>query len=187
MRMFFLRLFATSACILCSVAAFAQYQEEVEPEPSAVTPTATDKSPKSSEAVSTKKLPVDDSQAPPTEGGDKKAEDAEIEEAPEKEANAAKLMCLNKVTARTSEIIAQVGLIANFGNLEIVVRACKKSPPDKKPENSALVEIWELKTGKKPEQIFNGWMLSSSPAVSGLENPVYDVTVAECLYQELEH
>jgi hypothetical protein len=32
----------------------------------------------------------------------------------------------------------------------------------------------------KPEPIFSGWMFASSPALSALENPVYDVSVLDC-------
>jgi len=28
--------------------------------------------------------------------------------------------------------------------------------------------------------IFMGWMFASSPAISGLEHPVYDITVLSC-------
>jgi hypothetical protein len=28
--------------------------------------------------------------------------------------------------------------------------------------------------------VFNGWMFSSSPSVSNLENAIYDVTAVEC-------
>lgn len=90
------------------------------------------------------------------------------------------LQGLNKVTARAESLEAPVGTVIRFGNLEIIPRTCWKSPPEEQPENAALLEIWELKPKQKPQQIFYGWMFSSSPGLSALEHPVYDVTVLEC-------
>ncbi len=67
-----------------------------------------------------------------------------------------------------------------FGTLEIVAHRCWKSEPEDRPENAALIEISELKPGETPQRIFLGWMLSSSPGLSGLEHAVYDITVLSC-------
>jgi hypothetical protein len=90
------------------------------------------------------------------------------------------LQGLNKVTGRTSKLEGPVGTLLRFGNLEIVARRCWKSDPEEQPENAALLEISELKTGEAPQKIFLGWMFSSSPGLSGLEHPVYDITVVAC-------
>lgn len=95
------------------------------------------------------------------------------------------LQGLNKVTARISELEAAVGTSAYFGNLEIIVKRCWQSPPEDLPENAILLEIWERKTGETPDVIFNGWMFSSSPSLSDLEHPVYDVTALRCEKREL--
>ena len=34
--------------------------------------------------------------------------------------------------------------------------------------------------GERPVRLFSGWMFASSPAVSALEHPVYDVWVTDC-------
>jgi hypothetical protein len=90
------------------------------------------------------------------------------------------LQGLDKVTARVERIEAPVGAKARFGALEIQVRACRKSPPEDPPENAAFLEIWELKTGEAAVSLFKGWMFGSSPALSALEHPVYDVWVLDC-------
>lgn len=92
------------------------------------------------------------------------------------------LQGLNKVTGHISKLEAPVGTVMRFGNLEIIGRRCWQSPPDEQPENAGLLEIWELKPGESHERIFLGWIFSSSPGLSGLEHPVYDVTMLECLY-----
>ena len=92
------------------------------------------------------------------------------------------LQGLNKVTGHISKLEAPVGTVMRFGNLEIIGRRCWQSPPDEQPENAGLLEIWELKPGESHQRIFLGWIFSSSPGLSGLEHPVYDVTMLECLY-----
>lgn len=100
--------------------------------------------------------------------------------------DAVALRGLNKVTARISSFTAPLGTVVRFGNLEIVARRCWRAPPDEQPENAALLEIWELKPGEGPQRIFLGWMFSSSPAISALEHPVYDITVSECTRQSAQ-
>ena len=92
----------------------------------------------------------------------------------------AQLQGLDKTTARVSQFDAAVGSTVRFGNLSIVVRVCRRSPPEERPENAAFVEIYETRPGEAKERLFSGWMFSSSPALSALEHPVYDVNLLEC-------
>ncbi len=92
----------------------------------------------------------------------------------------AMLQGLNKITARTSEIKATIGSIANFGNLEITLHDCQKSLPSERTDAKALLEIWEKKLPSGKDKIFLGWMFMSSPSLSTLEHPVYDITVQGC-------
>lgn len=100
------------------------------------------------------------------------------------ESNLVVLRGLNKVIGRVSKLEVPLGTLARFENLEIIARKCVKSPPDEQPENVALLEIRELKSGESPKQIFLGWMLSSNPAISSLEHPVYDIMVLSCEYRK---
>lgn len=90
------------------------------------------------------------------------------------------LQGLDKVTAHVSTIEALVGRPVHFGSLEIVARACRKRPPEEPPESAAFLEIRDIKPGEAPVQVFSGWMFASSPALSALEHPVYDVRVVDC-------
>jgi hypothetical protein len=90
------------------------------------------------------------------------------------------LLGLNKITARVSKFEAQVGAPAQFGTLSIRVRDCEKNPPEETPESAAFVEIDETHPGEHSRRLFNGWMFASSPALSGLEHPVYDVILLDC-------
>jgi len=90
------------------------------------------------------------------------------------------LQGLDKISARTSRIEAPVGAQVRFGTLSITVRDCEQSPPEDTPENAAFVQIFETPPGEETKRLFSGWMFSSSPALSGLEHPVYDVTLLAC-------
>ncbi|MFQ5618885.1 MAG: DUF2155 domain-containing protein [Rhodospirillales bacterium] len=90
------------------------------------------------------------------------------------------LQGLDKVTARVSTIEAPVGQVVRFGTLEIVARSCDKRPPEETPESAAFVDIWEVRPGEPAVTLFRGWMFASSPALSALEHPVYDVWVVDC-------
>jgi hypothetical protein len=87
---------------------------------------------------------------------------------------------LDKIAARVSRFEAPVGRAVRFGKLLVLVRDCERSAPEDRPENAAFLEIYEQQPGEAREQLFAGWMFSSSPALSALENPVYDVTLLEC-------
>ncbi|MEM6812276.1 MAG: DUF2155 domain-containing protein [Pseudomonadota bacterium] len=93
-----------------------------------------------------------------------------------------RLQALDKSTARTQTLEANVGDTIRYGSLFIKIQACRQSDPLDKPENAAFLQIWEIPIGKtKSEWIFSGWMFSSSPAVSAMDHAVYDIWVLECV------
>jgi hypothetical protein len=92
----------------------------------------------------------------------------------------AQLQGLDKTTARISKFDAPVGAELHFGTLSILVRTCQRAPPEATPENAAFLEIFETRPGEQKQKLFSGWMFSSSPALSALEHPVYDVNLLEC-------
>jgi len=128
-------------------------------------------------------------QMPPSQGttlGDLLERALEVEPAPDAAPapapalQAAILQGLNKTTARVSRIEAPIGALARFGTLEITARACIKKPPTETPESAAFLEIVDVRPDSPSVTIFTGWMFASSPAISALEHPVYDVWVIDC-------
>lgn len=105
---------------------------------------------------------------------------ARSEEAGPAEVRIAVLRGLDKITARVSRFEAPIGRPTKFGTLSILVRTCSKRPPEEPPEVSAFLEIDEVKPGEEPVRYFSGWMFASSPALSALEHPVFDVSVIDC-------
>ncbi len=94
------------------------------------------------------------------------------------------LQGLDKTTARVSRFDAPVDQPVRFGRLTITVRACVKHPPEEEPESAAFVQIDEMRQGERSavvsQRVFSGWMFASSPALSALENPIYDIGVLDC-------
>jgi hypothetical protein len=90
------------------------------------------------------------------------------------------LQGLDKITARVSKIEVPVGTPVRFGTLSIRVRDCEKNPPEEEPESAAFLEIDEVRSGEMNQRVFSGWMFASSPALSALEHPVYDVNLLDC-------
>jgi hypothetical protein len=87
---------------------------------------------------------------------------------------------LDKVTARVVTIESRVGQPIRFGTLEIIARACKKRRPEENPESAAFLDVWDIKPGVPAQSLFRGWMFASSPALSAMEHPIYDIWVLDC-------
>ena len=100
--------------------------------------------------------------------------------APSRGEGVAVLRGLDKITARISTFDAPESKHVRFGTLRILVRVCNKRPPEETPETSVFLEIVDLRPGGNPVRVFTGWMFSSSPALSALEHPTYDVWVMDC-------
>lgn len=90
------------------------------------------------------------------------------------------LQGLDKITARTSKFAFRVGETVDFGSLKITAHSCQISDPMDPPESAALLEIQEQKKNQLPKSVFQGWMFASSPALSSLEHPIYDIWVIDC-------
>lgn len=86
---------------------------------------------------------------------------------------------MDKVTGHFLKLELPVGVTGAFGSLEITARSCQKTPPHEAPESASFVQIKDYhEVGDKT--VFSGWMFASSPGVSALEHPVYDVWVIDC-------
>lgn len=91
------------------------------------------------------------------------------------------LQALDKITARISDLYVNVGQQIRFQAIVINVNVCYENPPEEKPESIAHIVIHEDTPSAKNTLIFQGWMYSSSPAINGVEHPVYDVWVNSCI------
>jgi hypothetical protein len=90
---------------------------------------------------------------------------------------------LDKITARITTLTTSIDAPLRFGTLELTVNRCAFRPPEEPPENVAFLTVFDRghDPSLAPKPVFAGWMFSSSPAVSAMEHPVYDITLIKCL------
>lgn len=81
---------------------------------------------------------------------------------------------------------AKVGSTIKFGPLYIKIQSCRKAPPIERPESASFLQIWEVTTDDQAEWVFSGWMFASSPSLSSMDHPIYDVWVIDCLEEVVE-
>lgn len=96
------------------------------------------------------------------------------------EAGLAEIQILDKITAKvkTYEILNNKNL--RVGSLNIEVYACFTSPPEEIPEDYVLIRIYDEMNTEDDQLIYQGWMISSSPASTPLEHPIYDLWLKDC-------
>jgi hypothetical protein len=112
--------------------------------------------------------------------------------------NKATLRALDKITGRSTDIEVKVGEPVVFGSLKVELKACYQTPAEEVPESAAFLKIHstqpvavetmeaavdagEVETvGDDNPELFSGWMYASSPGLSALEHPVYDIWVIRC-------
>lgn len=90
------------------------------------------------------------------------------------------LQALDKITAHVTSLTAALNEPVRFGSLVITARACNMRPPEEEPESAAFLQIDDISKNGQRTRVFSGWMFASSPALSALEHPVYDVWVKSC-------
>ncbi len=90
------------------------------------------------------------------------------------------LRALDKVTGRVAEISISKERPYKFGTVFITVHSCRVTTPEEAPESAAFLSVNEFKVDKDKTDIFSGWMFASSPALSAMEHPVYDLWLIGC-------
>lgn len=98
------------------------------------------------------------------------------------EGQTATIQALDKITARISTLSVPIDQPVRFGTLSVTVRRCAYHPPEEPPEDAAFIEILDNghDSDSPPRVVFTGWMFASSPAVSAMEHPVYDLVLLSC-------
>lgn len=94
------------------------------------------------------------------------------------------LKILDKVTAKTFTVEAKVNNPFKFGWIEVTVKNAKKTPPEEEPEAVAFIEVFAQQPLKKSEHVFSGFIFASSPSISAIEHPRYDIRLFDCLTEE---
>lgn len=111
------------------------------------------------------------------------------------------LRALDKITGRSTDFDVRVGEPQVYGSLRIDLETCFQAPPEEPPESVAFLKLTsatsrQVQTMAAPRSLteaereategddvdlrFSGWMYASSPGLSALEHPVYDIWVIHC-------
>lgn len=93
----------------------------------------------------------------------------------------ATLRFLDKLTSETGDVTLGIGQAAKFGRLVVRLDSCRYPVANPASDSEAHVTIIEETT---QTQLFTGWMLASSPALSALDHPRYDVWALSCTLPE---
>lgn len=118
-----------------------------------------------------------------------------------KQESEATLRALDKITGRSTDFVVKVGEPIVFGSLNVEMKVCFQRPPDEPPESAAFLTVHSTQpvqvrtmneavsadivetVNEDNPLLFSGWMFASSPGLSALEHPVYDIWVIRCTLQ----
>ena len=88
------------------------------------------------------------------------------------------LRWLDKLTGQTGDMELARGQSASNGRLTIQLDACRYPADNPAADAQAHLTVMDA---TRAEPVFSGWMLASSPALSAMDHPRYDVWVLRCV------
>ena len=91
------------------------------------------------------------------------------------------LIGLDKITAKSLEIVLNLNESKQFGPLEIKILKCGKVKVNNKVDSVAYMQVKDL-TKNENEQvfIFNGWTFASNPSLTPFDHAIYDLQLLNC-------
>jgi hypothetical protein len=91
------------------------------------------------------------------------------------------LISLDKITAKSSELIVNLNENKTFGPLEIKVLKCGKAQVNNKIDSVAYIQVKDLTKGDSEQVfIFNGWIFASDPSLTPFDHAIYDLQLVDC-------
>ena len=93
----------------------------------------------------------------------------------------ATLIGLDKITAKSSQLIINLNESLKFGPLEIKILKCGKVKVNNIIDSVAYMQVKDL-TKNENEQvfIFNGWTFASDPSLTPFDHAIYDLQLLNC-------
>ena len=98
-------------------------------------------------------------------------------------ASGALLRGLDKSSGTTTDIELGVGESKSYGRLTVTLGDCRYPLGDPSSNAYAHLTIADTRSGSVA---FDGWMIASSPALSAMDDPRYDIWVMRCSIPEAE-
>ena len=91
------------------------------------------------------------------------------------------LIGLDKITAKSSEIVINLKESKKFGPLEIKILKCGKVQIDNKIDSVAYMQVKDLtKNDNEQVFIFNGWTFASESDLTPFDHAIYDLKLLNC-------
>lgn len=94
---------------------------------------------------------------------------------------AAQLRALDTLTGAVTDLDITAGETQTYERLQITVQECRY--PEGNPSGDAFA-LLTIKDVREDKARFDAWMIASSPALSALEHPRYDVWLLRCKTSE---
>lgn len=93
------------------------------------------------------------------------------------EAAGAQLRGVDRINGEVFDIMVLAGQTVELQRINIALRSCRYPVGNPAGDAFASLEITESGSG---ERLFSGWMIASSPALSAMDHPRYDIWVMRC-------
>tara|TARA_Y100000816_G_scaffold218436_1_gene163492 strand:+ start:607 stop:1107 length:501 start_codon:yes stop_codon:yes gene_type:complete len=91
------------------------------------------------------------------------------------------LIGLDKITAKSSELVVNLNESKKFGPLEIKILKCGKVKVNNKIDSVAYMQVKDLtKNDNEQVFIFNGWTFASDPSLTPFDHAIYDLQLLNC-------
>ena len=88
------------------------------------------------------------------------------------------LRVLDKITGEVVDLSLMAGQDTTVGHLTVYLGDCRY--PTDNPSGDAFAQL-SITDKNQQIPVFEGWMIASSPALSAMEHPRYDVWVLRCM------
>ena len=91
------------------------------------------------------------------------------------------LIGLDKITAKSSELVVNLNESIQFGQLKIKILKCGKVIINDRIDSVAYMQVKDL-TKNQNEQvfIFNGWTFASDSSLTPFDHAIYDIKLLNC-------
>ena len=91
------------------------------------------------------------------------------------------LIGLDKITAKSSELVVNLNESKKFGPLEIKILKCGKVKINNKVDSVAYMQVKDLTKNENDKVfIFNGWTFASNPSLTPFDHAIYDLQLLNC-------
>ena len=91
------------------------------------------------------------------------------------------LIGLDKITAKSSQILVKMNEPKKFGPLEIKILKCGEVKVNNKLDSVAYMQVKDVtKNENEKVFIFNGWTFASDPSLTPFDHAIYDLQLVNC-------